>query len=644
MTDAPSPRTRTPQSRHLPHGKEYLPLGPALRRIVFFLLIALPATGQPVSQGLSQDGLSEEERVTAIDVLLSFERSDAADWARSRQSPSGLEADDFTVVVDGQERSVVSVQALEDAAETASWAQLIYVDCRMASRAHTTWTLAALADRAEALVKRGTVEVVVADPAPTTVLAASDDAELVRAVLGRLTGTQDCADLLTLLRDEAQTKIKATASDARAATAREALQAERNLIRSSRLALATRLTDGLRREGGAQKALFLVHQGHAAPEDFYGPYLKEKLETSSDTLGDDALSRIVASYGWTVVALETREETETSGVYIGDWFFFPASGGDNPEKTTLEIHMELPTSGGQNVDDGDPWQSFLGGIRGKLRENKDVGKAESYLELGNALLGQEKYERAADSFEKALYHFADATKTRGQQTIAMVQLGNALAAAGKNERARRAIEAALNRDPELAERSGAGSVKLGDRGHGGLIDATAGIVVRTAAGLDRAVTRLHGKTRLTFQIAGEPRGEALPLEVRFGGRVAIAHPAWTRSSTPREVSEARLLRLVDDELRDGTADDGEIDLAAARTEDGSIDLAAALQGAGLESPQLRLSTAAGTAIDGLMGPIEQRPLDSGAALPIEVPQDAEFVAVLVEDLDTGAWGAGLFGG
>ena len=628
---------------HLSHSPRHRPAG---RKAPWFpVLIALTLLASPafVAAQTESDPMTEEERVTAIDVLLSFERSDAAEWARTRHSPTGLDPSRFTVRAGGEEQSVVSVQTLEDGS-AGGWTQLIYVDCRMASRSHLAWALGALADRAEDLVARGSVEVAVADPAPETLLAASQNVDLLRAVLGQL-ATRDCSDLLSQLRGEALERIEDAAAGARSEAAREALAAERNLVGSSRLALVTRLTDGLRREGGAQKALFLVHGGHAPTVDFYRPHLGDEAGTVAPAaLDGDSMSRIVASYGWTVVALESRAEAEESGAYIGDWFFSGAMGSDNPEETELEVHMELPTSGGQTAgDDGDPWQTFIGGIRGKLRENKDVGKAESYLELGNALLGQGKYERAAESFEKALYHFADAPKTRDQQTIAMVQLGNALAAAGEQDRARHAIEAALDKNPELAERSGAGSVALGDRGHGGLVDATDGAAVRTAQGLDQALDRLAGRTRLTFQMAGEPRGEALALAIAFDRRGAIGHPAWTRSSTPQEVATARLLRLVDDELRSDAIDAGELELAAARREDGSIDVGALVAAAGLDSPSLRLSTAAGTAQGGLV-PVEHRALDNAETLTIEVPDAAEFVAVLVEDLETGAWGAALWDG
>ena len=627
---------------YLPHLGRHLSHSPRRLPTVLTAFLALASLVVPCASAQSaSDPMTEEERVTAIDVLLSFERSEAAQWARTRHSPTGLDTDQFTVRVGGEEQPVVGVQALEDA--EGGWTQLIYVDCRMASRAHLAWAVGALADQAEELVARGTVEVAVADPAPQTLLAASQNAELLRAVLGQL-ATRDCSDLLSQLRGEALEAIEGASVDARPAAAREALAAERNLTDSSRLSLATRLTDGLRREGGAQKALFLVHGGLAPSNDFYLPHLGDDAQLGS-ALDNDSISRIVASYGWTVVALETRVEPEKAGTYIGDWFFTAATGGDNPEESELEVHMELPTAGGQAVgDDGDPWQTFLGGIRGSLRENKDVGKAESYLELGNALLGQGKYERAAESFEKALYHFADAPRTRDQQTVAMVQLGNALAAAGETDRARRAIEAALTKNPELAERSGAGSVDLGDRGHGGLIAATDGVAVQTDEGLDQALDRIGGKTRLTFQMVGDPRGEALPLAIDYDGRVAIDHATFTRSSTPREVATARLLRLVDDELRSDAIDAGEFDLAAARREDGTVDLAAMVSAAGLDSLNLRLSTAAGTSLDGLVLPAEHRALDTTETLDIEVPDGAEFVAVLVEDLETGAWGAALWGG
>lgn len=607
------------------------------------LLGATPSLGQ---------SLSEEERVTVIDVMLSFERSPAAEWARSRSSPEGLGADDFTVLVDGEEQSVVGVQALEDSVDgSVGWSQLVYVDCRMTSQPHLRWALSALSARAEELVSRGPVDVVVADPAPRTLLSDSRDAAVLAPVLAQLAERDDCRDLLPALRDEA------LESDAGAKTSRSA---EQNLTTSSSLALITRLTDGLRREGGAQKALYLVHGGFDPDADsFYGGLSAKEAGAGAAAPGEDGsepandarrgddrdqLPALVASYGWTVVELLPSREPERDGAYIGSWYFTGATGAGNPEKTALEEQMELPDSGGQPVDDGDPWQSFLGGIRGKLNENKDAGKAESYLELGQALYGQGRYERAAESFEKALYHFADAPATRDRQTLVLVQLGNALAAAGERDRARRAVEAALDREPELAQRAGAETVGLENRGHRELVAATDGASATSPAELDDALDDLDRKVRLTYQIEGDPTGELLPLEVRYSGDVALGHAGWTRSSTPAVLARHRALRLTDDELRDATHDDGGIDLAAARTDDGGVDLRQAFATAGLDAPEPRVFVAPGTAAGGLQAPLRQTSADEGGILRVTVPEDADFVVVVVDDLESGAWGAALFGG
>lgn len=616
------------------------PTAPVAIAVLLGLLATFPATAQDAE-------LSAEERVTAIDLLLRFDGEPGADWTRVRRSPAGLGEDDLSVEVGGAQVPVVGVEALEDADEErrGGWSQMIYVDCRMTSTAHLQWAASALAARAEDLVDRGPVEVVLADPAPEALLAPTRDAAVLRPVLLSLTRGEQCKDLLPLLRDEALSTLELSAAEDRADVARQALAAERNLTESSRLALVTRLTDGIRRRGGAQKALYLVHGGFG-PEsgEFYAEHLEGMVPEPGPRVTPEDAARIVASYGWTVIAVAPLRAAERPGVEVGDWYFYAASGAsaDEPEAAP-QIPPQDPGATGGQLDDGDPWESFLGGIKGKLKERKDPEKAESYIELGNALFGQGKYERAADSYEKALYHFADSPKTRDRQTVALVQLGNALAEAGEREKARHAVDAALELDPSLAREAGAEDVALGERGHARLVDATIGRVVDAPKALDDAIRALDGRVRLTFQLAGSPTGELLPVDVRYDGPSAVEHVEWTRSSTPEEVAEARLLRLVDDELRDAVADEGDLDLDAALRQDGRLDLGRAIAAAGLEEPVLRLSTAGGT-LEGLNTPAQHRVLeDDERLLELEIPEGSDFLAVLVEDLETGAWGVRVVG-
>ncbi len=93
-----------------------------------------------------------------------------------------LGAKDFIALRDGREQSVA--RAERSAAQDRSWTSLVWVDRTLASPPAVSHMLAALAERSADLTRLGSVEIVIADPAPRLVLPASDDPRLVRAALG----------------------------------------------------------------------------------------------------------------------------------------------------------------------------------------------------------------------------------------------------------------------------------------------------------------------------------------------------------------------------------------------------------------------------------------------------------------------------
>ncbi|MEM1207111.1 MAG: tetratricopeptide repeat protein [Acidobacteriota bacterium] len=670
-------------SRTIPQNQ--ISSGRRRRRLPFYLsAVALLAAASASSQpDPAEPTLSEEEQVTAVDLLLAFDRDRTASWAAGRGTPKDLEAADFEVRVGGAPVPVVSVEALEDSADPA-WNQVVWIDCRMTSTPQVRRAVAALQARAADLAALGTLSVVVADPAPTTVLRPTRDASDIERALSSLAVSQRCRDDVMAIRDQlaragdgAPAPSPAPLADAgdRGVLARAAMATERTAVRRSALGMVGFLTDPQRGTRGVENVLYLIHGGFdPEPQVFYGRFLGSGASAEPESpsanrpplsegtaaprsfaLSAEDLGRLLGSYGWTVVTLgEGRPTAGPPGAYIGSWYFSAArprlQGDPNPE-------LKVERVPGQVIDSGDPWQLFLGGIRAKLRENLDPDKADGYLELGRALYGQEKYERAEESFRKALYHFGDHPRTRKRQAEVWVALGNTLAARGRSDLARRAVEEAMALDPTLAEREGIGSSSSSASRAASLerlATATVGraVVDPLASGdrgndLDRAFEDLRRRVRLTYQVAGLPDGTLRSVEATYGGGTPIRHPGASRDGTPERVAEARLWTLLDEDLGPGLDTDRGLDvLAAVRFDSSSGERRGTLTPADLGdglSPALRLSMAWGQLDEPSV--VEHRRLGP-EALDSEVdlgwPGNAGWMAILVEDLDTGAWGAHLF--
>lgn len=100
---------------------------------------------------------------------------------RRKLSPADLQ-----VLDDGRAAPITRVDPLvpgDGALRAGPWSIVVYVDRVLADGDTVARGIAALAERAGQLVRLGRVEVVVADPAPRTVLAPSQDPEAVRNVL-----------------------------------------------------------------------------------------------------------------------------------------------------------------------------------------------------------------------------------------------------------------------------------------------------------------------------------------------------------------------------------------------------------------------------------------------------------------------------
>src|SRR6202035_5762572 len=242
-------------------------------------------------------------------------------------------AGDFTVLEDGAPRPVVAVS--HPAPTSSPWQLLIYFDRVLVSSRTMRAAAAALAARAGELAALGTVEVVLAEPEPTRVLAPTRNAYAIDEALSRIALTGEGLDGLRAIRRRYREPLHgatgaegADVPDASEAGARDeradaadaaaaAVEEEIRLVRRQADNLAGWLAGNeTGRSIETQSALFLVADGFDAdPREFYrlpaapaGP--GAGAANGAPVLGAaaDDLARTVAALGWTALALPLFDE------------------------------------------------------------------------------------------------------------------------------------------------------------------------------------------------------------------------------------------------------------------------------------------------------------------------------------------------
>ncbi len=592
-----------------------------------------------------------EQRVTAVDTLLYFDRDGFSEWATGNATPQNLSAGDFEVLLGGEARPVVSLEAFEhlDAARRTPWTQLIYIDCRMISTANLRSALALLHRELAQVLAMGPVEVVLADPAPRRLLASTSDRAQLEALLSRLALDTQCRDTPQSLRDELlrlrQNPPQPAAPGATAPTPAElaatAREAELEAVRISTLGLLLTLSQEPR-AAGAQKLVYLLHDGFdRRAADFYaqagapGESAPEKGATIAPLL----LAKLVAAYGWTVMPVsESAFQASLRGAEIGR-FLFDVKSGEQLAGAAPPPGANTPAT---PLDEEKRKQSLLGAITASLREKRDPDRAESYLELGQALAGQKKWAEAEDAFRKAVYHFDGAKKFQDREAKAWLGVGLAKAGQGDLASGRAATERAIELDGRLVETGEAQSAGLKDRALflAGLAEATLGRAVVGEAQLRRGLADLGVRLRLTYQVAGDPDGRMMPLEVKYKGGARVKSLPWGRFGTPQEIESVRLLAALDDEL--GAAEpEGGLDLSAfVATKGRNLDLG---QIAGDGPAVLRVSVLRGDPEGAQKIDHETFNLPPAAERQEEprllfgAGDTPPYLALLVENLETGEW-------
>ncbi len=590
--------------------------------------LGLLAVGQRALARQDGEPVRDEERVTAVDVLVELVNS------RSLQPippPRDLSAADLTVLRDGEPAPLVGLE-LPSSPSAEPWQLVIYFDLPLASSRTVRWASSLLAEHLVELLALGPIEIVIADPEPGRRLAMSSDLELIDNTLSGIFLSVEGEDRLVRRRERFLIeRAEGPGSAAPPTPAADAVADEQRLIRDSQDELATWLLDHA--GNTPRQALLLVSDGFDLdPWRFYNEAsdADEGTPRPGDAApvpaGTETLARTLAAYGWTVIPLAAPEAVRGAARFGIQW---------------ARPIRPIPTVS-------------LRSIAVWLDRNRSPKKADAYNELGLSLRAQGELEKAEEAFRRAVYRYYDHPKTADRQAAALVNLGETLELQGKTLEARDAYRSAVAFDADLADAYPFTAARLADplAPLALLAEATAGRVVREPESFDELLAALDNRVRVTYQVAGPPDGSLHELEVRSNRTAGVVAPGWSRSGTPPAVGALKLRRLLGGRLEAGELPT-RVFCGALAEATGSGDSSVSLR---VEFPPLtdRESSAANPIrlTWGSWGPqtemiVRNRLLSPGTlargALDqrIELPPGHVWAAALIEDIATGAWGGGL---
>ena len=586
-------------------------------RILICALLAAPLPAASAPQESAP--VIETQRVTAFDLLVELTRPKKPE--RSVAAPDDLAPDDFTLLWDGAPLQLVGLAAGGEDPEP--WRLVVYIDRVLSSNHTVRWAAMELAERARRLTELGEVEIVVAEPEPRRALAPTRDRKLLDDSLsGVFLAPAGTAELVTRREDF----LIAHPDRPRAATpSRTAADGERRLIRRQ----TDRLLEWLLQSPPptSRRALLLVGDGwDLDPNDFYA------VNAAAPGLGTE-----VAGLG-----RESRELAETLAAY--GWIVAPLAPPAPPVGAGRFGAFVLP-------DVTFPWLFAvkLRSLEVWLDGNRKPKKARVLTELGNSLRAGGRLDEAVEAYKKAVYHYYDHPKTAIPQAAVLVALGETLELQEDETAARAAFRTATVFDPALRSRFPFADARLlaPHEPLETLAALTAGDLTTDAAGLDRMLTSLADRVRLTAQLPGTPDGELHRLELRLH-RSGFEHrfAPVARWGTPPAVAALRLRRLLDGELEAGPLALAVTPVERSRREDGrlEVELRPAVSKSDPAATSERAPLVVSWASAAPETPIRYRlrtvtlPAAGTVRLALDPPEDHLWLALLVEDPAGNAWG------
>jgi len=217
-----------------------------------------------------------------------------------RAPQRGIAPQELTVVEAGVARKVTQIEAL-----AGDWSVLVYIDVPLSDHRTLVAGTRALAAAADALVARGPVRVVVADPAPGERLAPSRDATQLRQVLLAVGEEPMGPHSLVLLRGGLDQALGEPTADLQRIAA-QALNGEVRLVRRQTDRLLATIAAA---PAGQAGALFLVSDGFEEdPRPFYSRASGLRPPPGSDLSPlASGLGPALAAYGWVTLTLALRD-------------------------------------------------------------------------------------------------------------------------------------------------------------------------------------------------------------------------------------------------------------------------------------------------------------------------------------------------
>jgi Ca-activated chloride channel family protein len=233
---------------------------------------------------------------------------------------------DLSVLEDGAPRRVVSIERLGQ----TPWRFVIYLDRVLATSRTLRAAMGALSAHSAELAALGTVEVVVAEPEPSTVLPATRDPYAIEEALARLAytglGMDGVRSVRRRFRDEAAGGAEGAASPAEggppappAGLAEEAAEEEVRLVRRQADNLASWLAARPALADRPSALLYVADGWDRDPRVFYRSFEKKGAGSSAGNPGElhdgdplapfnletdgPALARTAAALGWTTLPI-----------------------------------------------------------------------------------------------------------------------------------------------------------------------------------------------------------------------------------------------------------------------------------------------------------------------------------------------------
>jgi VWFA-related protein len=594
----------------------------------------------PEAQGTPQATFGEVVKATAVTVTIDVRDA-------SGNVPADLTAKDFEVLEDGHSMPVLSVEPIdtglpaaleaasattppaaegaaatvapnapesaqtEPAAEVAEpaaeipepWQIVVYLDLPTASTPTVQGAARQLAERADELVRLGTVEIVRADPSPEMVLPPTRDAATLRAALQQVSDKGLGRNMVAKLRKQF---VAASDTD--------------NL---DELSGRSRSPDAQPRRQNGPGGNTGTPGGGVLYRNDSARGANTQLSSGASGAQREMLIRNAAQQEF---ALLSRQRS-----VLVDWLALV----ERPRRP----HALVLVSDGFDVDPSEFYVSYLRDttlVSGLQADLRPLNSGAPFEEMSKMVAASGWQVVAISLSQPGAQAATDASQVgRGRFRGFTGDTRNAATGSG--------LSSFLLRAPIDPLRT--------------VADVTGGEVALTPKQVDAAMTSLGERLRLTYQVPRDPDGQLHQLEIRTKrAGLTVRAPKSMAAAAPNALMAARARHVLTTGTAEGSSlpvvatatiqDDPKLPQAALLTLDYTVELGSvAAERARLNAGDLRVTLVVELP-DGRILVSQERPtardLSSDhkfvAREPLRIPKGTKKVAVTVDDVATGAWG------